>query len=186
GHVGVTPDITVMGKIIGGGFPVGAVGGSVAAMSVFDNLAGPLKVSHSGTFTANPVTMVAGLASMRALTPEVFSRLAVQGDRLRQGLAREIAAAGLRMRANGLGSLTSLQFFEQPIRSYREFHERSGAGYLQRMQALHRCLLNEGVLMATRGMLVGSTAMTDADVDETIQRCGAGLRAFAAADGANT
>ena len=180
GHVGVTPDMTVMGKIIGGGFPVGAVGGSVAAMTVFDNLAGPLKVSHSGTFTANPITMVAGLASMRALTPDVFSRLSAQGERLRQGLAREIVAAGLCMRANGVGSMTSLQFFEQPIRNYREFHEGSGAGYLQRMQALHQCLLNQGVLMATRGMLVGSTAMTDADIDETVQRCSTALRTFAA------
>lgn len=183
GHVGVTPDMTVMGKIIGGGFPVGAVGGQRAVMAVFDNLAGPLKVSHSGTFTANPVTMVAGLASMRALTPEVYGRLAAQGDRLRAGLTDAIQAAGLCMRANGVGSMTSLQFFEQPIRNYREFHERSGPGYLQRMQALHRCLLNEGVLMATRGMLVGSTVMSDEDIDETIQRCERGFRAFAAADG---
>lgn len=183
GHVGVTPDMTVMGKIIGGGFPVGAVGGQRAAMAVFDNLAGALKVSHSGTFTANPVTMVAGLASMRALTPEVFGRLAAQGERLRAGLTDAIKTAGLCMRANGVGSMTSLQFFEQPIRNYREFHERSGSGYLQRMQTLHRCLLNEGVLMATRGMLVGSTPMTDEDIDETIQRCERGFRAFAAADG---
>jgi glutamate-1-semialdehyde 2,1-aminomutase len=143
-----------------------------------------LKVSHSGTFTANPVTMVAGLASMRALTPEVFNRLAAQGDRLRQGLARAISAAGLCMRAQGVASMTSLQFFEQPIRNYREFHERSGTGYLQRMQSLHRCLLNQGVLMATRGMLVGSTPMIDADIDETLQRCAAALRAFADADSA--
>lgn len=184
GYVGVTPDMTVMGKIIGGGFPVGAVGGQRAAMAVFDNLAGPLKVSHSGTFTANPVTMVAGLASMRALTPEVYGRLTAQGDRLRAGLTGAIQAAGLCMRANGVGSMTSLQFFEQPIRNYREFHERSGADYLQRMARLHRCLLNEGVLMATRGMLVGSTAMTDEDIDETIQNCARGFRAFAAAHGA--
>ena len=182
GHVGVTPDMTVMGKIIGGGFPIGAVGGTRAAMSVFDNLGGPLKVSHSGTFTANPISMVAGLASMNGLTPEVFDRLARQGDRLRAGLMREFKACGLAMRANGLGSMTSLQFFEQPIRNYREFHLSSGPGYLQRMQALHRCMLNEGVLMATRGMMIGSTAMTDADIDETLERCGRALRAFAAAE----
>jgi glutamate-1-semialdehyde 2,1-aminomutase len=184
GHVGLTPDMTVMGKIIGGGFPIGAVGGTRSAMSVFDNLAGPLKVSHSGTFTANPISMVAGLASMRGLTPEVFDRLALQGERLRAGLTREFRGCGLNMRANGLGSMTSLQFFEAPIRSYREFHIRSGPGYLQRMQSLHRCMLNEGVLIATRGMMIGSTAMTDADIDETIERSGRALRAFAALDAA--
>lgn len=182
GHVGVTADMTVMGKIIGGGFPVGAVGGTRAAMAAFDNLAGPLKVSHSGTFTANPVTMAAGLASMQALTREAYAELSRQGERLRAGLTREIRAAGLRMRANGVGSMTSLQFFEEPIRNYREFHQRSGTGYLQRMQALHRCMLNQGVLMATRGMMIGSTVMSDGDIDETVECTGRALRAFAASE----
>jgi glutamate-1-semialdehyde 2,1-aminomutase len=182
GHVGVTPDMTVLGKIIGGGFPVGAVGGSREAMSVFDNLAGPLRVSHSGTFTANPVTMAAGLASMRALTPDVFARLERHGERLREGLTHGMRKAGLRMRASGVASMTSLQFFEQPVSNYREFHERSGGGYLQRMQRLHRAMMNEGVLMATRGMLLGSTVMTDADVDETIACCERAFGAFAAQD----
>jgi glutamate-1-semialdehyde 2,1-aminomutase len=178
GRVGVTPDLTAMGKIIGGGFPIGAVGGSVKAMSVFDNLAGPLAVSHSGTFTGNPVSMVAGVAGMRALTPEVFARLEQQGDRLRAGLNAQIASAGLDMQAGGVGSMTSLQLFSSPPRDYRDLHLRSGPGYLDRLRALHRLMLNEGVLMATRGMMIGSTPMTDADIDETIRRAGRALRAF--------
>ncbi len=181
GHVGVTPDLTIMGKIIGGGFPVGAVAGSATAMSVFDNLAGPY-VSHSGTFTANPVTMAAGKASLLGLTPQVFDRLSAQGDRLRAGLSAKFIDAGLAMRANGIGSMTSLQFFREPIRTYREFHLASGPGYLQRMQSLHRAMLNEGVLMATRGMMIGSTPMTDADIDETIARAGQALVRFAQAE----
>jgi glutamate-1-semialdehyde 2,1-aminomutase len=172
GLVEVVPDMTVFGKIIGGGFPVGAVGGKAAVMSVFDNLAGPQKVSHSGTYTANPISMVAGIASMRALTPEVFGRISRQGDRLREGLTRKLVDAGLAMRANGLASLTSLQFFTEPIRTYREFHIRSGDDYLQRMQRMHRTLLNEGVL-------IGSTAMSDADIEETIERFGRGFHTFA-------
>ncbi len=179
GRAGVIPHMTVLGKIIGGGFPIGAVGGSTAAMSVFDNLAGPLKVSHSGTFTANPVSMVAGAAAMRGLTPEVFERLERQGDRLRSGLARIFADLGLQMRANGVASMTSLQFFTEPARDYRTFHARSGDGYLQRMQALHRLMLDEGVLIATRGMMIGSSAMTDDDIDETLQRSQRALRRFA-------
>lgn len=179
GRVGVTPDMTVMGKIIGGGFPIGAVGGSRDAMAVFDNLSGPLRVSHSGTFTANPVSMVAGLAAMRHLTPEVFERLERQGDRLRSGLAARMQGLGLEMRANGVASMTSLQFFREPALNYREFHLKSGEGYLQRMQHLHRLMLQSGVLMATRGMMIGSTPMTDADIDETIERTGEALRRFA-------
>jgi len=175
GRAGVLPDLVTLGKIIGGGFPIGAVGGRAAVMAVFDNLAGPLAVSHSGTFTGNPIAMAAGVAAMRLLTPEMFDRLARQGDRLREGLNRQIHAAGLDMRANGFGSMTSLQLFRDPIRTYREFHLQSGAGYLRRMQDLHRYMLNEGILMATRGLMIGSTAMTDADIDETIERSG---RAF--------
>lgn len=180
GRAGVTPDMVVMGKIIGGGFPIGAVGGSVSGMAVFDNLAGPLRVSHSGTFTANPVSMAAGVAAMRGLTPEVFARLERQGDRLRAGLAQIFGELGLSMRANGLASMTSLQLFTEPARDYREFHTRSGPGYLQRMQALHRLMLQEGVLIATRGMMIGSAAMSDADIDETLDRSSRALARFAA------
>jgi glutamate-1-semialdehyde 2,1-aminomutase len=179
GRLGVTPDLVTLGKIIGGGFPIGAVGGSDAVMSVFDNLAGPLKVSHSGTFTGNPVSMAAGVAAMRGLTPAVFEQLERQGARLRTGLAGLFADMGLAMRANGLASMTSLQFFREPVRDYRDFVHRSGEDYLARMLDLHRLLLLEGVLIATRGMMIGSTAMTDADIDETVDRCARALRAFA-------
>ncbi|WP_374594059.1 aspartate aminotransferase family protein [Sphingosinicella sp.] len=179
GRLGVLPDLTALGKIIGGGLPIGAVGGTREAMAIFDNLAGPLKMSHSGTFTGNPMSMVAGIAAMRGLTPEVFARLEAQGESLRRGLMERMAAFGLDMRANGLASMTSLQFFSEPADNYREFHNRSGDAYLDRMRRLHRDMLNAGLLMATRGLMVGSTAMTDADIDETLARAETALQAFA-------
>jgi glutamate-1-semialdehyde 2,1-aminomutase len=182
GVVGVLPDITVMGKIIGGGFPIGAVGGTKAAMAVYDNLAGPLKISHSGTFTGNPMSMIAGIAAMKGLTQAAFDRLAAHGERLRSGLSQGFAKHGLVMRANGFASMTSLQFFQEPADNYRDFHLRSGPGYLDRMKQLHRLMLNEGVLMATRGMMIGSTAMQDADIDETLTRAEKALQKFAAQD----
>lgn len=182
GRLGVTPDMTALGKIIGGGLPIGAVAGTRAAMAVFDNLAGPLKVSHSGTFTANPMSMAAGIAALDALTPERFEQLERQGDALRAGLEAHFAALGLSMRASGLASMTSLQLFREPARDYRAFHTRSGPGYLQRMGKLHALMLEEGVLTATRGLMVGSTAMTDADIAETLERCGKALQRFAQAE----
>ena len=184
GRLGIHPDLTALGKIIGGGLPIGAVGGTKEAMAIFDNLAGPLKMSHSGTFTGNPMSMVAGVAAMRGLTPEVFERLETQGDTLRRGLMEHMAAIGLDMRANGLASMTSLQFFSDPADNYREFHNRSGDDYLDRMRRLHRAMLNAGLVMATRGLMVGSTAMTDADIAETLTRAGAALRAFAEGEAA--
>ncbi len=183
GEIGVIPDLTTLGKIIGGGLPVGAVGGTREVMSVFDNLAGPLKVSHSGTFTANSMTMVAGLTAMRMLTPEVFEKLAGQGKRLRDGLNREMEAAGFIGRANGEASMSSIQLFQQPANTYRDFVHQSGPGYLQRMLRLHRHMLNQGVLMATRGLMVGSTAMSDADIDETIEKSGQAFRSYVEEDG---
>ena len=179
GYLDVLPDMIVMGKIIGGGLPVGAVGGSVEAMSVFDNLAGPLRVSHSGTFTANPLTMAAGLACMRALDEAAFAKLAADGEALRSGLNKAIDEAGLEMRAVGVASMTSLQFFRESISNYREFHSRSGSGYLERMKRLHRCLLREGVLMATRGMFIGSTAFGQFEIEDTIARAARAFREFA-------
>lgn len=178
GRLGVIPDATVLGKIIGGGMPIGAVGGLRSFMAIFDNLAGPLKVSHSGTFTANPMSMAAGVAAMRALTPETFARLEADGERLRAGITEVMADCGLDMRINGVASMSSLQFFQAPARDYREFHQRSGPNYLERMRGLHRLMLNAGILMATRGLMVGSTAMTAEDLDETINRARAAFGRF--------
>src|SRR5260370_6096625 len=70
----IRPDLTTLAKIIGGGFPVGAVAGSAGVMSVFDHTRN-CKVHHGGTFNANPVTMTAGLEAMKQMTPEAYERL---------------------------------------------------------------------------------------------------------------
>src|ERR1700730_11748452 len=89
-RVGVRPDLTAAGKIIGGGFPVGAVGGAAEIMAVFDPRPAAPRVPHHGTFNANPVTMVAGLAAMQKLTPGVYQRLDRLGDTLRTRLSKAL------------------------------------------------------------------------------------------------
>uniref|UniRef100_UPI0013D81DC3 aminotransferase class III-fold pyridoxal phosphate-dependent enzyme n=2 Tax=Pseudomonadota TaxID=1224 RepID=UPI0013D81DC3 len=78
-------DLTSLGKIIGGGFPVGAIAGRPEIMAVFDPTRGKPALPHGGTFTANPVTMRAGIAAMEALTPEAFAHLDRIGSVIREG-----------------------------------------------------------------------------------------------------
>lgn len=85
----IMPDLTTLGKIIGGGFPVGAVGGRDDIMSLLDSTSGKPKIRHAGTFNGNPITMVAGLATLKELTPMVFKKLSDLCNALRVGL-REI------------------------------------------------------------------------------------------------
>ncbi|TIV13607.1 MAG: aminotransferase class III-fold pyridoxal phosphate-dependent enzyme, partial [Mesorhizobium sp.] len=88
---GIEPDLIAAGKIIGGGFPIGAIGGSRRVMSVFDGSAGRAKVAQAGTFSANPISMVAGRVSMEAMTEAAFARLEEMGNRLRTALAAAIS-----------------------------------------------------------------------------------------------
>src|SRR5207302_3293196 len=89
---GVRPDLTTLGKIIGGGLPVGAFGGRADIMSAYDPRRGGARISHGGTFNANPLTMAAGVATLNALTPEAYRRLDALGERLRGGVSRLLDA----------------------------------------------------------------------------------------------
>ena len=107
GRYGVVPDMTALGKLIGGGLPVGAFGGRADIMAVTDPL-GDMKVALAGTFNANPMTATAGVAGLRLLTSEVYERLDHLGGSLRSGLAKAIEERHLPLRVEGGGSLLSL------------------------------------------------------------------------------
>jgi len=158
---GLAPDLTVLGKIIGGGFPVGAVGGRSEIMAVFDPTHGKPALPHGGTFTANPVTMRAGLAAMRALTPECFAHLDHLGELLREGITASLARHRLAGQCVGLGSLFKVHFTRQPITDYRSVYP--GPQERRQLDAFHKGLLNRGVLSANYGLFALSTPMTDAD-----------------------
>jgi len=170
GRYGVTPDLTTLGKIIGGGFPVGAVGGREPVMSVFSRLSarGWPKVYQGGTFTANPITMAAGLRALELLTPDAFARLDQQGERLRTGLRRAAERAGLPVQVYGDASLTGVAICREPFDSYREMVRACGPAHKEALLTFHREMLNGGVLVGPGGVFVGSTPMTDADIDATV------------------
>jgi glutamate-1-semialdehyde 2,1-aminomutase len=139
---GLDPDLVTLGKIVGGGFPIGAFGGRADVMAVFDpSRAEP--VPHGGTFSANPVAMRAGLAALRLLDAGEVERINALGERLRMALA----ARGIE--AVGRGSLLQL-----PL---------DGVDAWRRLYA-------EGVLVAPIGLGAVSTPMDEAVIDEVVVR----------------
>jgi glutamate-1-semialdehyde 2,1-aminomutase len=168
GAIGITPDMTTMGKMIGGGLPIGAVGGSIDVMSVFTVENGDPLVKHSGTFTANPMSMAAGTVAMRLMTPDAFASLAEQGARLREGLERVLHDAGREGRVLNQGSMTNLLFTPSIPRDYRSYYAQQTPEVVSLARRMQRLLSEEGI-HTLRNMFVGSTAITMAHVDETIE-----------------
>jgi glutamate-1-semialdehyde 2,1-aminomutase len=111
----VAPDLTCLGKIIGGGLPVGAYGGRADAMSLVAP-AGP--VYQAGTLSGNPVAMTAGIWSLRRLTPKLYKDLARRGAMLAEGLADAARRAGVALQVNAFGSLVTPFFTSSPVRDY--------------------------------------------------------------------
>lgn len=134
----ITPDLVSLGKVIGGGFPVGAVGGRADVLDAFSPL-GDGPVAWGGTFSANPVTMAAGLTAIRRYDESDIAVLNAKGD----GLRGRLVDAGLAV--NGSGSLLRL--------------------VVEDARAMWWRLYEAGVLAGTNGLLALSTAMTDEDVD---------------------
>ena len=160
---GVKPDLITLGKIIGGGLPIGAIAGSSELMAVFDNSNSQAPLPQGGTFSANPLSMVAGTASMEALDRAAFERLEMLGKRARAGLSEAIAERGLPAVVTGLGSLLRVHFKARSPRTYREFWPTPAEAQLLRQMA--RSMFARGVIMPPLSCSSLSTAMTEADID---------------------
>ncbi len=162
---GVTPDLTTMGKIIGGGFPVAAFGGRADVMAFTDaRRSGALAVPHGGTFNGNPVGTAAGIATLELLTPDVYARLNQLGELVRQRLNDLFARRREKAQAIGVGSLFNIHFTAGEIRNYRDVARSDRA----RMKRFHLALLNHGVMLAPRGMGAISTPMGKAEIEALV------------------
>ncbi|MDA0735163.1 MAG: aspartate aminotransferase family protein [Chloroflexi bacterium] len=158
-YYGITPDLTSLGKIIGGGFAVGAFGGKREIMDLYDPTKGP-KVSHAGTFNANPVTMLAGATTLEQLTPQVYQRLDALAEDLRHGIRSVCADLEVPAQITGLGSLFGIHFTDHPIRNYRDI----AAGDTRLRDQVFLGLMNEGILIAPNLVGALSTVMGQAEV----------------------
>ncbi len=165
------PDLTTLGKIIGGGFPVGAVGGRKDVMGVFDPTSGKPALPHGGTFSANPISMRAGVACMQQLRQTQFERLDLLGETVRDGFNELFKRKAIRARAVGMGSLLKVHFTSREPTDYRSVYQ--SAAEARQLATFNRGLLNRGVLAASYGLMALSTPMTDGDA-EAIIRAAAG------------
>jgi glutamate-1-semialdehyde 2,1-aminomutase len=180
GALGINPDLTAMGKIIGGGLPVGAVGGTADIMDeLFDQRTKP-RLEHSGTFNANPMTMAAGAAAMELLTQEEFDRVAALGDRARAGLAEAVRISGAAATVRGTTSVIALFHAQadQEMHTYRDIMQALAADpeMMDRSYRFFVHMLNTGVLMTPYGFMVLSTAMNEVDIDRMLEAALAALR----------
>ncbi len=160
----VTPDLTVLGKIIGGGMPVGAYGGRAELMDLVAP-AGP--VYQAGTLSGHPVAMAAGLATLRQLGAGVYARLERLGADLEAGLLAAAADAGREVSVGRVGSLLTVFFRANAPRDFDEV-EQADAGAFARF---HRAMLGAGVMLppASQEAWFLSAAHTDRDVERTIE-----------------
>ena len=176
---GLEPDLTTLGKVIGGGLPIGAVAGTAEAMAVYDSSAGKAACPQSGTFTANPLSMAAGVAAMRLFTKDAVARLNALGETARSRLREAFRIAGAEGQVVGEGSLILFHMSDEPLTDYRALYRAGTEGRARRLDALFRALLNHGVVTSASGMACLSTPMEEAEIDHLADAVLASLRTVA-------
>ena len=172
----VTPDLVTLGKVIGGGMPVGAFGGRREIMAQLSP-EGP--VYQAGTLSGNPVAMAAGLASLRKLKsdPGLYVTLAERARKLMEGFRAAAAAAELPLVTEVRGSMFGFFFTDEPVKNF----EDAKRGDNDLFKRFHREMLDRGVYLACSSYETGfiSTAIDDALIDETIRAAYEAMRSVA-------
>jgi glutamate-1-semialdehyde 2,1-aminomutase len=167
----IAPDITTLGKIIGGGLPVGAYGGSRELMNHVAP-AGP--IYQAGTLSGNPLSMTAGLVTLRRLRDKsVYERLETSSAKLCEGFGKAARAAGVKTITNRVGSMWTSFFTDEPVTDWQTANRSNR----ERYAAFFHALLNEGVYLAPSQFEAAfvSLAHTDDVIDQTIEAAGKAL-----------
>ncbi len=169
---GLDPDLTMFGKVIGGGFPVGAVGGHRDLLRIFEPT--NMKVFHTGTFNANPITMVAGDVSVRDLDAARIEKMDKLCLQLKTGLSEAAKSIGLPLSMNHYGSCLNMYFSNSVPESSVV---RTDTQIIDRF---HVAAMNRGLFLAPRGMMALSTVMTESHIVEALQIAAAAMQDVAA------
>ncbi|MHC4787859.1 MAG: glutamate-1-semialdehyde 2,1-aminomutase [Planctomycetota bacterium] len=164
GLYGVEPDLTTLGKVIGGGLPIGAVGGRAEIMRMLAPV-GP--VYQAGTLSGNPIAVAAGLATLRALDEPTYERLEALSARLEEGFRRNLEELSLPYQFQRVGSMAALFFADRPVTDY------AGAESADRelFAVYFREMLREGIYLPPSQFesFFISAAHTEQDVDRTVE-----------------
>lgn len=175
GRLGIRPDLTTLGKYIGGGSSFGAFGGRADVMDLFDP-ARPAALPHAGTFNNNVASMAAGQAGLtRVYTPEVAERHTRKGDELREDLARAFLAAGAPFCVTGVGSLLAIHAVTGPVRTLGDLRHSDP----RLLELLFLDLLERGYYIAPRGYLALSLALSPGQLAGFTRAIAESLRAQA-------
>ena len=163
---GIQPDLTAMGKLIGGGFPVGAMAGRADVMDVMNPLAEKVLFPHSGTFSANPITMTAGLTAMRLFDEAEVQRINSLAQRAMHGIQEAIHRTGVEACVTGGGSMFRVHLKPRPPENYREAFASDEEAV--RLDRLLDHLFEQGFMMINTCSATISTAMTEAEIDALV------------------
>ena len=158
---GITPDMTTLGKIIGGGLPVGAFGGKDEIMELFDPTSSNYDIAHAGTFNGNPLTMEAGVTVMENLTSDNFEKMNNLGDSLRSKLSSVFNEINLDVQVTGYGSLFGINFNGNKIKDYRSFLNNNS----DMTKILFSYLRNKGILLQLKNAGALNILMTEKEID---------------------
>ncbi|PKR79131.1 glutamate-1-semialdehyde-2,1-aminomutase [Halalkalibacillus sediminis] len=171
GHFGVTPDLTCLGKVIGGGLPVGAYGGR---RDIMERIAPAGDIYQAGTLSGNPLAMAAGYETLSQLTPQSYDEINEKADRLIDGLQQAAKNHGVPLQVNRAGSMIGFFFTDQPVVNF----ETAKSSDLDWFAKYYREMAEQGVFLPPsqfEGMFL-STAHSHEDIEETIEAAG---KAFA-------
>ncbi|MGD0074992.1 MAG: aspartate aminotransferase family protein [Candidatus Binataceae bacterium] len=171
---GVRPDLTVLGKVIAGGYPMAAFGGRTDVMELLSPEAHPEDyVFQSGTFSAFPLSVAAGLAALKVMEDSaVFPRRNELGDRMRSGLKQAAQAAGHAMEVTGVGSIFHTHFTSEPVRSVRQAEDADQ----NLLRELHIRLLDHGIFLYQGHVGFISSAHRKEDIEQAIAAAAEVLR----------
>jgi len=159
----VRPDLTAMGKMIGGGFPVGALAGRAEVMDVMDPLADKVLFPHAGTFSANPITMTAGLVSMELFDEAAVLKLNALAEYARIQIEEAIRLTDIPACVSGSGSMFRVHMKPEPPINYRAAFETPEQA--ARLKVLLDHLFDNGIMMINTCSGTLSTVMTEKEVD---------------------
>jgi glutamate-1-semialdehyde 2,1-aminomutase len=164
GHYGVDPDLTCLGKILGGGLPAAAYGGSAELM---DRVAPEGPVYQAGTLSGNPLAMAAGCETLRRLErPGTYERLSAASERLARGFAEGAEAAGIELSTASIGGLFGFFFHPGPVRCFADVRKADA----ERFRRFFAAMLERGIYLAPSPFEAAfvSTVHAPSDIDETL------------------